>query len=333
MTLKSFARTVDNPFMAIHKFSHRRLVHAFFAGILLLSGTGSACSQVSRDEQVMLDVERARFADEYERLLAGEREFAVVISESHTPVVRGVAVLMADMGNGPLSFSGVAPIAPHLNDQGWVTMSVAPPYGELYQARSQTDESANESAAEGAQQETTERQASEQEAPADNTQTPTPAQSPHARDGHQRFAPEAVEAYEQALMMQMQAIATRSGAYPGFFLVVARGTSAAWLTKLYAENRLPPPDALITVGAFWADQTLNNRLPELMATTPMPLLDLHSAQDSGWSRFTVEERQIAARKNLKLHYRQRDLVGQLSGEAQYVQLGREIHGWLTSMGW
>ena len=65
----------------------------------------------------------------------------------------------------------------------------------------------------------------------------------------------------------------------------------------------------------------------------MPVLDLHSSQDNGWSQKTVARRQVAAVKSLKLQYRQRELLG-FNKYLQYnAYLSKEIYGWLSHMGW
>jgi hypothetical protein len=53
----------------------------------------------------------------------------------------------------------------------------------------------------------------------------------------------------------------------------------------------------------------SQRLPQWIANTPMPVLDLYNSRDNGWSQTTVSQREIASIKSLKLQYQQRELLG------------------------
>jgi hypothetical protein len=75
------------------------------------------------------------------------------------------------------------------------------------------------------------------------------------------------------------------------------------------------------------------RLPEWIANTPMPVLDLYSGWDNGWAQKTVAMREIAAIKALKLQYRQRELLGFNMHLQQNAYIGKEIYGWISHMGW
>ena len=47
--------------------------------------------------------------------------------------------------------------------------------------------------------------------------------------------------HEQQLVSLLQAVFEKSQEYPGYFLVISKGTSAAWLSKIYAEKTLVSP--------------------------------------------------------------------------------------------
>jgi hypothetical protein len=144
---------------------------------------------------------------------------------------------------------------------------------------------------------------------------------------------QAVVKHEQQLVSLLQAVFEKSQEYPGYFLVISKGTSAAWLSKIYAEKTLVSPDAFVMVSPYWPDRKHNQRLPEWIAITPMLVLDLHSSWDNGWARKTVSRRQIAAVKALKLQYRQRELLGFTMHQQHSAYIGKEIYGWISHMGW
>ena len=60
--------------------------------------------------------------------------------------------------------------------------------------------------------------------------------------------------HEQQLVSHLQAAFEKSQEYPGFFLVISKGTSAAWLSKIYAEKTLDAPNAFVTISPFWPEK-------------------------------------------------------------------------------
>jgi len=139
--------------------------------------------------------------------------------------------------------------------------------------------------------------------------------------------------HEQQLVALLQASMEKSQEYPGFFLVISKGTSAAWLSKIYTEKTLDTPDAFVIISPYWPDRHHNQRLPQWIANTPMPVLDLYSNGDNGWARDTVAQREIAAVKSLKLQYRQRELLGLNTYQQHSAYISKEIYGWISHMGW
>lgn len=290
-----------------------------FLAILVFSFSAVVNAQAP-DEQLTLDIRNRVDADRFDTLLAGERELVLIVRESTTPITKGVAVLLGDAGQGPFSQHGLAPLAEQLNQYGWVTMIMpAPSTAFTPLAEEDSDKpmspEQNDDAAD----------------PEGMTQPALPA--PHARQAHGPIAKEHFEQHEQQLIEQMQAIVGRTQDYPGFFLVIASGTTSAWLTKIYAEQKIGSPDALIIISPFWPQRDLNNQLPTWVGDTDMPVMDVYSQWDNEWSASTVSQRNIAAQKAFKMHYRQRELIGQMRDTQQYAFLGKEIYGWLTYMGW
>lgn len=264
----------------------------------------AALQLADTDEQ---DIRHNQFADQFEVLLVGEQSIPIVITEANTAITRGVAVLLSEAGRSPFSQHGLTYLTQSLNDVGWVTMVMpAPSVGFWPDNSAQANIDAENSPDE-------------------------PLIS--ARTGNSHIEQAAFAQHEQLLISQMRAIVEKSIAYPGFFLVIAQGTSAAWLTKIYAEKSLDTPDGLVVLSPYWPDRFYNQQLPAWLAATPMPVLDVFSPWDPGWSKDTVEQRKIEAVKSLKMVYRQRELTGQKLDQQQFLRLGKEIYGWLTYLGW
>lgn len=262
---------------------------------------------VEPEQQLVWDVKRSMHDDQYETLLVGEREVLLVVNEASTPISKGVAVLIGEAGQGPFSHQRLAPLASLLNDVGWVSMIMTAPSSAFLDAGSNQEQGAA-------------------------TDSPEQA-SPNPLEGQSIIDSEAFTLHEQELMTQLQAVTQRTQQYPGFFLVIAQGTTAAWITKLYSEKQIDLPDALVIISPFWPQREFNMQLPRWVAETEMPVLDIYSPWDSEWSLKRVKERNVAATKALKLHYRQRELIGQTIDQQQYAFLSKEIYGWLSYMGW
>jgi hypothetical protein len=258
---------------------------------------------MDKNQQFKLDIKRAMFADNYELINVGDEELILIVQQSTSPFSRGTAVLIGEAGRGPLSQDNLAPLATYLNKYGWTTMLISAPTVGVDNLP-QTDDS---------------------EQTADD--------KINSLVGLRPIDPQAFEQQEQQLIERLQALKTKSEAYPGFFIVISKGTTAAWLSKLYAEEKLATPDALVVISPYWPQRSYNRLIADQLAQTAMPVLDIYSPWDNEWSLLTQPQRLIAATKALKLHYRQRQLIGQPYEPQQHRYISKEIYGWLSHMGW
>ena len=274
-----------------------------------------------------MDIQRGLFTDTYQSLDIDGQQIIYVLQENTTAITRGVAVMIADSSIPILGQEGFISLANEMNKIGWVTILIpAPdigfipiiiPEAELKDVQKTTAEIETKNFA--------------------NTQVTSLSATLLDLDINQSAVTtiddSAFIKHEQQLVSLLQAVIEKSQDYPGYFLVISKGTSAAWLSKIYAEKTLDAPDAFVMVSPYWPDRKHNQRLPEWMANTPMPVLDLHSSWDNGWARKTVSRRQIAAVKALKLQYRQRKLLGFTMHQQHSAYIGKEIYGWISHMGW
>lgn len=274
-----------------------------------------------------MDIQRGLFTDTYQSLDIDGQPIIYVLQENTTAITRGVAVMIADSSIPILGQEGFATLANEMNKIGWVTILIpAPdigfipiiiPEAELKDDQKTTAEIETKNFAN--------TQVTSLGAPLLDLDT---SQSAVTTIDDSAFVK-----HEQQLVSLLQAVIEKSQEYPGYFLVISKGTSAAWLSKIYAEKTLDAPDAFVMVSPYWPDRKHNQRLPEWTANTPMPVLDLHSSWDNGWARKTVSRRQIAAVKALKLQYRQRKLLGFTMHQQHSAYIGKEIYGWISHMGW
>lgn len=281
------------------------------------------------DSQLLrrLDIQRGLFSDKYQSLNIDEQPIIYVLQENTTAITRGVAVMVADSGIPIVGQEGFATLANELNKIGWVTILLpAPDIGFI----PTIDQEAPITNDEASSVETETNTSADTQAT--NTSAPI-ADLDISKSAVTTIDEQAFVKHEQQLIALIQAISEKAQEYPGFFLVISKGTSAAWLSKIYAEKKLAAPDAFVAISPYWPDRKRNQRLPEWIANTSMPVLDLYSGADNGWALKTVAQREIAAIKALKLQYRQRELIGFNMHQQQNAYISKEIYGWVSHMGW
>jgi hypothetical protein len=273
-----------------------------------------------------LDIQRGLFSDTYQSFDIDDQPIIYVLQENTTAITRGVAIMIADSGVPIVGQEGLAALANELNKIGWVTILLpAPDTGFMPVIEQEEPEIVDDTTT---VTETT---------PSVDTQAPIPstitANLDISKSAVSTIDEQAFIKHEQQLISLLQAVTEKSQEYPGFFLVISQGTSAAWLSKIYAEKKLGAPDAFVAISPFWPDRKRNQRIPEWMANTPMPVLDLYSGIDNAWVLKTVAQRDIAAIKSLKLQYRQRELLGFNMPHQHSAYISKEIYGWTSHMGW
>lgn len=323
--------------------------------LFLVMCTGWSLQAAAQDRDVLMnqDLQHSLFAEQYRTILAGEREVTVVIREGEKPVTQGVAILMGEAGYSPLGRTNLAPLAPLLNQYGWVTASMAAPQLESLALDEEPSTDGDVPAAAASEQpetvqlpepESEQVQTDEATAPDDLTEaeqpqadTPTQQQGTaplvHPRTLNAGIDPEQARLQTTAVTLQIESALQLANEYGGFRLLVVQGTTAAAVLSALSDNSMTAPDALVVIAPFWPEREINARIPAQLAATEMPVLDIYSQWDSKWSKIHRHYRQVEANKVLKLHYRQRELIGPVINDQQYHLLSKEIYGWLTHMGW
>jgi hypothetical protein len=286
-------------------------------------------SLAAPDNQLLrkLDIQRGLFSDAYQTFEIDEQPIIYVLQENTTAITRGVAVLIADSGIPIVGQEGFAALANELNKIGWVTLLLpAPDIGFMPTIEQQ------------AAVEDEETTTAEIEPPISSEEAVTSPSAPILDLDINKSAVTTIQdlafiKHEQQLVSLLQAAFEKSQEYPGFFLVISKGTSAAWLSKIYAEKTLDTPDGFVVISPYWPDRKHNKRLPQWIAITSMPVLDLYSSWDNAWAQQTVTPREVATIKALKLQYRQRELLGFNMHQQHSAYIAKEIYGWISHMGW
>ena len=117
-------------------------------------------------------------------------------------------------------------------------------------------------------------------------------------------------------------------------VVIAQGEVAGTLHLALAENEDPQfqLDALVSLGAYLADPTLDSKLQQHIPQQKLPVLDLLTRADHPGAINSAEQRQQLARALQTPFYRQRALNDFSYHSSQQQWLLREISGWLKTSG-
>ncbi|ABG42332.1 hypothetical protein Patl_3832 [Paraglaciecola sp. T6c] len=326
MNISFFNRSkifLDDIFIpALHAFMHNVAL-----GCMLLVPSMTSASTLT-------DVQRQLFPDKAKILQANNKSTVIIESQNTTSNLNGVAILVGETGRPPSSQQNLAMLTQYLNDLGWVTMQITPPTigfePDLTDEKTTAPDSQSQASTTDESQDNTANDETEAA-----QETPTPANSSPASPQYQlhQISNGHFLQHEQELRGLMQAAMARAQSYSGFRLIIAQGTSAAWLIKIYAEKQIPSPDALVTISPFWPQRNLNALIANYTAVTEMPLLDIYSPQDNNWSLMSATQRGIDASKNLKLDYRQRQLTNTFNTFSDSAFVSKEIYGWLHYLGW
>lgn len=297
-------------------------LHAFINSIALCCMLFVPCMTSA---STLTDVQRQLFPDKAKILQANNKSTIIIESQNTTSNLNGVAILVGESGRPPSSQQHLAVLTQYLNDFGWITIQITAP--TIGFEPDLTDENLPPSIT----QSQNDGDAVPLEGEINSATTKTPLAS--AQYQLHRISNEHFLEHEQELRELMQATMTRAQKYSGFRLTIAQGTSAAWLTKMYAEKQIPNPDALVTISSFWPQRNLNALIANYTAETEMPLLDIYSERDNNWSLLSAQQRGVNATRSFKLDYRQRELTNTFNTSSDSAFVSKEIYGWLNYLGW
>jgi hypothetical protein len=274
----------------------RSVLIALFAFIASINTV--AQETLSTSDLLTGDIQHHQAPEALTTLLAGSEEISVRINQASVPLTRGVAIIVTDAQNGLFGSTGISAMTNQLNQWGWTTLVLPAPMLTL---SSEVAESADAQV--------------------------------NALSASRQINEEAVTRYSLALSQRLDAAYNTVQNTPGYRLIVSHGLNAAGLIRLYSQGTLIDPDGLVVAGPFWPQTSLNRELPSQLAQTAFAVLDVTNEWDNRWSQQTQEQRRVMALTELKMLYRQRDIVGPEYNYQQYQYLAKEIYGWLSHLGW
>ena len=258
----------------------------------------------AQGQSVYEDITHAFLPDDITYVMAGETRVPIFESPSALPISRGAAIILADTSPSGLSIGDARQLASLLNAKGWraVVSPVSLTLEEDPELR--IDEAIH----------------------------------PKADSRLQR---QSYVSSSQHLTILINALNTHLESHQGFRINIAYGMQAAQLLDLGAKGIISSPDTLVAISPFWPHADINRAVPEFIAGTEFPVLDLSINGTNLWALQTQAKRKQLATTSLKLHYRQQSLLTQNStfglmdneNNAKIQLIAGSVLGWAQHLGW
>ena len=183
------------------------------------------------------DITHAFLPDDITYVMAGEIRVPIFESPSALPISRGAAIILADASPTGLSIGDARHLASLLNEKGWHAV-VSPVSFTLEE---------------------------EPDLPVDEAIHPK---------SDSRLQRQSYVSSSQHLTILINALNTHLESHQGFRMNIAYGMQAAQLLDLGSKGIIPSPDTLVAITPFWPNADINRGVPEFIAGTEFPVLDL-----------------------------------------------------------
>ncbi|MFT6328476.1 MAG: hypothetical protein ACJAYN_000401 [Bermanella sp.] len=321
----------------------KHAIASFLVGFVLLSSMLSlsvAAQSASFTEVTSADMQYQLHSDQFTLIDVGDNKVPILISLSEQPITKGVVLIIGD-ANMPLGRQdSLSHVAKYLPSIGWTTVvmpslglslvsnMVVPIESSDAQVINDTQEANADDVTIAAAEQALKNSISEKS-------KGTVTHSINSSSAVSAASEAALIVYSQEVEAYLAATLTHMRTTMGHRIVVTQGITAATIAKLVSDRDtlMQQIDTLVINNPYWPIRKLNNKLPMIIAQTPIPVLDLVSQWDNSWSKQTERKRRIKARTELKEVYRQADIIGQPLDQIQMQYIARQIKGWTTYLGW
>jgi hypothetical protein len=295
-------------------------------------------------EMTSVDIKNQMHNDEYTLIEVNGNSMPILISLSQQPITKGVVMIIGDADTHLGKKESLVHIAEALPAFGWTTVvmpslglqsgpNIPPPIvsedpasevevGDELETAGLTNEETAKATDEPMAQVADPGLTLQNDVITTNSRSIQPAVS----EAQLIVYSQEVDAYLDAVMQHMEMTM-------GHRVVVAQGVTAATIAKLVVDKPSSNIDTLVINNPYWPIRKLNNKVPMIIAQTPIPVLDITSYWDNNWSKQTESKREISARTGLKEVYRQVEIAGQSFDQRQMEYIARQIKGWTTFLGW
>lgn len=295
------------------------MICALLVSVIVELIISAARAQVlSRSELVNIDLANTQQADQYTQISNDSDSFYVIHRPSQLSLNKGLMIFLPDANSAYGSRTSIMQLANKMPQWGWTTVLL--PGSEL----------SNQVSAQVPQQSEAETQVNEQ----------TPAATQQAADAalpvqiaYPVFDKNALEQFSQQLVSRLALVQKEYESVRGHRVIVVEGQSSVSFLSDMTKTKTTTPDAIVLSNPYQLSYESNQTIPDLIARTSPPVLDLVSTSDNRWSHATKQQRIIASRVGLKGNYRQREWHGTGAHEDEVDHMAREVYGWTSSLGW
>ncbi|SEL82171.1 Protein of unknown function [Colwellia chukchiensis] len=144
---------------------------------------------------------------------------------------------------------------------------------------------------------------------------------------------EKLASYSKKLAAIMHAVLNKAQNYPGVIVIVAEGNHSAILLDIYQQGIVQPPAAMVLLSSYMPTTAASAKLSQHVAAANYPLLDLYLQRDNRLVLMQAKQRLAAAKRSMKVDYRQKQINNQITAYYPKSGLSKEILSWLSSLGW
>ncbi|WP_259650765.1 MULTISPECIES: alpha/beta hydrolase family protein [unclassified Shewanella] len=215
----------------------------------------------------------------------------------------GLAIIVPALGERADAPGLASYLRRELNDAGWATLALTPP------EPADTSTEINTAIETGNQLTKQPEQASDSQLTAEQV-----AKTKLQQD------------FMLASMAQLDALGKH---FSGKRMLVTMGDSANLIIELLASKRLPMPDLLVIVNPYSELESVNNALPEKLASLAIPVLDIQSKDGTAASISTQLKRRSLAPANAPTRYSQQVLALDLTLEMAWDNSLELIEGFAS----
>lgn len=235
-------------------------------------------------------------------LLAGPDDYTTLVAESTTANSKGVALLIPDWQQGATDPKAINFLRKKLPAHGWTTIAIQPlNIPENYPSKAiKTTELKEENKA-------------------------------------------IIDAYKMKFTALMNTLMTKANEYPGIVMIIAQGNNGAMLVELLNQESgqaaiTKPPSALVLLSSYLLTNNVlidevNTSFAKKLSNSEYPVLDLYLKHDNPIVLDKVKQRLVFSKKEMKVYYRQRQLMNTAIGYFPEQELITQINSWLKSIGW
>jgi len=253
---------------------------------------------IALDQQYKTDLKHYLPSTKVKPILVGAQEYITLVNESTSPNSKGVTILIPDWQQGAVNPKAINFLRKSLPKQGWTTISVQP------------------------------------NAKPDNYPS-TALKLATQREENQKI----IDNYKNNFSTMIETLSNKAQEYPGIVIMIAQGNHGVILLDVIESNAsLQTPSAVILLSSYpLTGQRLldedSSKFAKALANSEMPILDLYLKYDNATVIDKAPQRLAAAKQEMKVYYRQRQLNNTAVGFYPEQALLTTINSWLKSIGW